>query len=57
MLIFLGKAHLGQSDKHVFEHTGHGGGPVRYSEIRRIIVDPAKPNGEENRPVPNDLIA
>jgi hypothetical protein len=39
MLIWLGKQHLGQSDKS--ELAGHGGGPISVERIERVIIDPA----------------
>jgi hypothetical protein len=38
MLVHLGKTLLGQNEKHQHEHTGAGGGPIRYAEIRRVII-------------------
>ena len=30
-------------DKVTQEHTGEGGGPIKFTAVRRIIVDPSKP--------------
>lgn len=46
MLIHLGKTILRQSEKRFHEHSGAGSGPARYTEIRRTIVDPARPPGQ-----------
>lgn len=45
MLVHLGKTILGQHERR--EVTGAGGGPVRYQHIRRTIVDPMLPEGEQ----------
>lgn len=45
LLVHLGKTILGQRDR--VEHTGGGGGPIRYNHIRRTIVDPKLPEGEQ----------
>ena len=45
MLIHLGKTVLGQRDR--VEHTGADAGPIRYSHIRRTIVDPKLPECEQ----------
>ena len=47
MLIHLGRTILGQSEKHVLEHAGRGGGPIKFTEIRRVIVRPDEVNLEE----------
>jgi len=47
LLIHLGKTILNQRDR--VEHTGSDGGPIRYNHIRRTIVDPARPEGEQVR--------
>ena len=44
MLIHLGKTVLNQTERLKYEHTGQGGGPIRYSEIRRVIVKPGEAN-------------
>jgi hypothetical protein len=44
MLIHLGKTVLNQTERMKYEHTGQGGGPIRYSEIRRVLVRPGEAN-------------
>ena len=51
MLVHLGKTILGQSETHRHELSGASGGPIRYSHIRRTIVDPQKPEGEQETDV------
>jgi len=38
MMIWLGKQNLGQSDKQ--ELTGKDGGPLEFTKIERVVVDP-----------------
>jgi hypothetical protein len=45
LLIHLGKTLLNQRDK--IEHSGEGGGPIKFNQIRRVIVDPAAPEGQQ----------
>jgi hypothetical protein len=44
MLIHLGRTILGQSEKHVLEHSGGNGGPIKFTEIRRVLVRPGEAN-------------
>ena len=47
MLIHLGKTVLNQTERLKYEHTGQGGGPIRYSEIRRVIIRPSETKLED----------
>jgi hypothetical protein len=45
LLVHLGKTLLGQHERR--ELVGDGGGPIRFGMIRRVIVDPMAPEGQQ----------
>ena len=44
MLIHLGKAVLNQTEQFKYEHSGQNGGPIKFTEIRRVIIRPSEAN-------------
>jgi hypothetical protein len=42
--IFIMKTQAGWSEKTVQEHVGKDGGPIQFTRIERVVVDPANPD-------------
>ena len=42
MLIWMGKNYLGQRDRGVIEHTGEGGGPIKFQQAQVTLIEKLK---------------